>query len=209
MNNIKLVIQYDGTRYNGWQKQKEKGKNITTIQGKLEHVLSKMTDEDIQLIGCGRTDAGVHADNFVANFTTNSIKPLEKIKEYLDEYLPEDIIIKEVKLASPRFHARYNVKSKSYVYKINNNENNDVFTRKYAYHVKEKLNIEDMKSQIRVLPELIQRCEEDKKNLMTAILIVKKKSDEIRAEIYKMDNNKDYLGKDLEAILDYYKDAEI
>ena len=70
-------------------------------------------------------------------------------------------------------------------------------------------NIEDMKSQIRVLPELIQRCEEDKKNLMTAILIVKKKSDEIRAEIYKMDNNKDYLGKDLEAILDYYKDAEI
>ena len=70
-------------------------------------------------------------------------------------------------------------------------------------------NIEDMKSQIRVLPKLIQRCEEDKKNLMTAILIVKKKSDEIRAEIYKMDNNKDYLGKDLEAILDYYKDAEI
>ena len=92
MNNIKLVIQYDGTRYNGWQKQKEK--NITTIQGKLEYVLSKMTDEEIQLIGCGRTDAGVHADNFVANFTTNSIKPLEKIKEYLDEYLPEDIIIK-------------------------------------------------------------------------------------------------------------------
>lgn len=70
-------------------------------------------------------------------------------------------------------------------------------------------NTEDMKSQIRVLPELLQRCEEDKNNLMTAIMIVKKKSDEIRAEIYKMDNNKDYLGQDLEAILDYYKDEEI
>ena len=145
MNNIKLVIQYDGTRYNGWQRLKEKGKNITTIQGKIENVLSKMTYEEIQLIGCGRTDAGVHADNFVANFTTNSKKPLEKMKEYLEEYLPEDIIVKEVKLASLRFHARYNVKSKSYVYKINNNENNCVFTRKYAYHIKEKLNIENMK----------------------------------------------------------------
>ncbi len=145
MNNIKLIIQYDGTRYNGWQRLKEKGKNITTIQGKIENVLSKMTNEEIQLIGCGRTDAGVHANNFVANFTTNSKKPLEKIKEYLEEYLPEDIIVKEVKLASLRFHARYNVKSKSYVYKINNNENNDVFTRKYAYHIKEKLNIENMK----------------------------------------------------------------
>ena len=70
-------------------------------------------------------------------------------------------------------------------------------------------NIDEMKKQIKILPELIHRCEEDKKNLMTAILIVKKKSDELRAEIYKMDNNKDYLGQDLEAILDYYKDAEI
>ena len=59
MNNIKLVIQYDGTRYNGWQRLKEKGKNITTIQGKIENVLSAMTNEEIKLIGFGRTDAGV------------------------------------------------------------------------------------------------------------------------------------------------------
>lgn len=69
--------------------------------------------------------------------------------------------------------------------------------------------ISEMKKQIKLLPDLIKRCEEDKKNLMTAILIVKKKSDEIRAEIYKMDNNKDYLGQDLETILDYYKNAEV
>ena len=69
--------------------------------------------------------------------------------------------------------------------------------------------ISDMKKQIKLLPDLIKRCEEDKKNLMTAILIVKKKSDEIRADIYKMDNNKDYLGQDLETILDYYKNAEV
>lgn len=151
MNNIKLIIQYDGTKYSGWQKQKESRDKITTIQGKLEDVLCRMTNEEIQVIGCGRTDAGVHADNFVANFQSKTNKSVESIKEYLEEYLPQDIVIKDIRIASPRFHSRYNVVSKTYVYKINNNEYNDVFTRRYAYHIKEKLNLDEMRKASEVL----------------------------------------------------------
>ena len=85
MRNLKLTLQYDGTRYKGFQKQNQKGSNIATIQGKLENVLSKMTSEDIQVIGCGRTDSGVHADNYIANFKTNSTLTREDILKYLNE----------------------------------------------------------------------------------------------------------------------------
>lgn len=143
MRNIKMVIQYDGTRYRGWQKQKDVD---LTIQNKIETVLSKMTGEDIQVIGCGRTDTGVHADNYVANFHTNYEAGIDSILDYLYEYLPEDIVVKSMKDTSERFHARYNVKAKTYVYTINNNRFRDVFSRKYAYHVLENLNIDAMKS---------------------------------------------------------------
>lgn len=137
-----MLIQYDGSRYKGWQKQKDADQ---TIQGKIENILSKMTGEEIQLIGCGRTDSGVHADNYVANFHTKSDMTISAIEEYLNEYLPEDIVVKSIKDASERFHARYNVKSKTYVYKINNNKFGDVFNRKYVYHFKEKLNLDEMR----------------------------------------------------------------
>lgn len=142
MRNIKMLIQYDGTRYKGWQKQKDADQ---TIQGKMENVISKMTGEEIQVIGCGRTDAGVHADNYVANFHTNSDMTIIAMQEYLNEYLPEDIVVKSIKDASERFHARYNVKSKTYVYKINNNQFPDVFNRKYVYHFKDQLNLNEMR----------------------------------------------------------------
>lgn len=130
-----MIIQYDGTRYRGWQKQKDVD---LTIQNKLETVLSKMTGEEIQVIGCGRTDTGVHADNYVANFKTNYMATIDDILDYLYEYLPEDIVVKSMKDTSDRFHARYNVKGKTYVYTINNNRYRDVFSRKYAYHVADK-----------------------------------------------------------------------
>lgn len=142
MRNIKMLIQYDGSRYKGWQKQRGEDQ---TIQGKIENVLSKMTGEDIQVIGCGRTDAGVHADNYIANFHTNSDMKVTAMQEYINEYLPEDIVVKSLKDASDRFHARYNVKSKTYVYKINNNMFEDVFSRKYVYHFKEQLNLDEMR----------------------------------------------------------------
>ena len=95
MRNIKMIIQYDGGRYKGWQKQNIKGTSVSTIQDKIEKVLEKMTGEEIQLVGCGRTDSGVHADNYIANFKTNSTMSIDEMKKYLLMYLPEDIVIKE------------------------------------------------------------------------------------------------------------------
>ena len=148
MRNLKMSIQYDGARYKGWQKQKE---NSPTIQEKVESVLSKMTGEEIQVIGCGRTDSGVHAENYIANFHTNSNMSIDQMLNYLYEYLPEDIVVKTIKDTTERFHARYNVKSKTYVYRIYNDRFRDVFKRKYSYHTNEKLNLEDMKKATEVL----------------------------------------------------------
>ena len=85
MKNYKIIVQYDGSRYKGWHKFKD---NDLTIQGKIETVLSKMAEEEIQVIGCGRTDAGTHAENYVANFHTNSTRSPKVILNYLYEFLP-------------------------------------------------------------------------------------------------------------------------
>ena len=148
MRNLKMEIQYDGSRYRGWQKQKDVD---LTIQGKIENVLSKMTGEDIQVIGCGRTDTGVHAESYAASFQTNYMASVDDMLDYLYEYLPEDIVVKALKDTTERFHARYNVKAKTYVYRINNSRFRDVFNRKYTYHVTEKLNLDEMKNAAEVL----------------------------------------------------------
>ena len=145
MRNIRMTIQYDGSRYKGWQKQNIKGTSVSTIQDKIEKVLSKMTREEIQVIGCGRTDTGVHADKYIANFKTNSEKNLPEISKYLHEFLPEDISVTSLKEVSDRFHSRLNVISKTYVYTIDNNRFANVFLKKYAYHVEGQLNIEKMR----------------------------------------------------------------
>ena len=145
MRNIRMTIQYDGSRYKGWQKQNIKGTSVSTIQDKIEKVLSKMTGEDIQVIGCGRTDTGVHADKYIANFKTTSEKKLPEISKYLHEFLPEDISVTSLKEVSERFHSRLNVISKTYAYTIDNNRFANVFLKKYAYHVEGQLNIEKMR----------------------------------------------------------------
>lgn len=141
MRNLRMVIEYDGTRYKGWQKQKG---NVATIQEKVENVLSKMANEEIQVIGCGRTDTGVHAENYIANFHTNSTFTNEDILNYLYEFLPEDIVVKSVTDVNERFHARYNAKAKTYVYTINNGKYRDVFNRKFTYHTDDELNLNSM-----------------------------------------------------------------
>jgi tRNA pseudouridine38-40 synthase len=142
MRNIKMTIEYDGSRYKGFQRLKD---NDMTIQGKIESVLSKMTEENIEIIGSGRTDMGVHAYGQVVNFKTLSDKSIEKMQKYLYDYLPEDIVIRKIEEVEPRFHSRYNAKSKIYLYRIDNNKYHSVFNRKYSYHVDKKLNIELMK----------------------------------------------------------------
>ncbi len=141
MRNIKILIEYDGSKYKGWQKLADED---LTIQGKLENVLSIMTDEEISVIGCGRTDAGVHALNYTANFHTNSNLSTEKMSEYLYKFLPEDIQVKSIKDCSERFHARYNALSKTYLYIINNNDKRNIFSRKYEYNITEALDISKM-----------------------------------------------------------------
>ncbi|MBP2027571.1 tRNA pseudouridine38-40 synthase [Acetoanaerobium pronyense] len=142
MKNIRLELQYDGSRYLGWQRLNEKD---ITIQGKMEDMLSLMSNEKTNVIGCSRTDKGVHAKGYVCNFITNSELSPKEIIDYSNKYLPEDIRVIKASEASERFHARYNAKSKLYRYTIDNNKYADVFSRKYSSHIPESLDIELMK----------------------------------------------------------------
>ncbi|MFX3623142.1 MAG: tRNA pseudouridine(38-40) synthase TruA [Ectobacillus sp.] len=142
MNNYKLIIQYDGGRYKGWQRL---GSSENTIQGKIENVLSELVGEQVEIIGCSRTDAGVHALAQVANFKVEKNIAEDEIKKYLNAYLPRDISVTEVASVPERFHARYNAKAKTYLYKIWNEEHTNPFMRKYSMHVKQKLDIEKMR----------------------------------------------------------------
>ena len=140
--NYKLTIAYDGSRYDGWQKQ---GNTDNTIQGKLEAILKSISGEEVELHGAGRTDAGVHALAQVASFHLSSPLQPELIVEQLNRYLPEDIAVLSAEEAPERFHARLNAKGKIYRYSIRLGGVPDVFKRKYQYRVDADLDIEAMK----------------------------------------------------------------
>ncbi len=128
MKNYRITISYDGTRYSGWQKQ---GNTENTIQGRIEHILSKWTKESIEIHGSGRTDAGVHALGQVANFKTKRNLPAEDILNHLNQYLPQDIRILTACETESRFHARLNASRKHYQYRIDNGSIANIFERKY------------------------------------------------------------------------------
>ena len=143
MRNIKLTIEYDGSRYNGWQRL---GDTDNTIQFKVENVLRLMTEEgNLEVIASGRTDAGVHALNQIANFYTHSRMTLEEIRDYCNRYLPDDIVVKAVEDVPERFHARYNALGKKYLYRIRNSKIPTTFERKYSTYIPDELNISAMK----------------------------------------------------------------
>mgnify|MGYP002868992738 CR=1 FL=1 len=142
MRNIRLLLQYEGTKYQGWQRQQS---TDHTIQGKLETLLSKMCKETIEIQGSGRTDAGVHALGQVANFHTNSEMTVEEMQTYMNTYLPEDIAVLQVTEAGPRFHSRLNASGKHYIYRVINSGIPDVFLRRYAIRVPEKLDLDAMR----------------------------------------------------------------
>ncbi len=143
MYNYKLMIQYDGSRYKGWQRL---GGNESTIQDKIEKVLFQMLGHAIEIVGCSRTDAGVHALAQTVNFKTEKNFEPDQIKAYLNQYLPQDISVVEVSPVSENFHARYHVKDKTYLYKIWNKEYSNPFMRKYSMHVPDKLDLGAMKA---------------------------------------------------------------
>lgn len=141
MKNYKITIQYDGTKYNGWQRQKN---TKNTIQEKFESVLSLMCAHRVEIFASGRTDAGVHAQSQVANFKCETDKSTEEIKDYLNHYLPQDILVKSIEEVPERFHSRLNAVSKTYEYTIAT-EKPDVFMRKYVYFENTRPDIEKMK----------------------------------------------------------------
>jgi tRNA pseudouridine38-40 synthase len=141
MANYKLEIEYDGTKYKGWQRLENSG---PTIQGKIEGVLTQLLDESIEIIGSGRTDAGVHALGQVANFKTKQDLPSRKILEYLNQYLPEDIVVKKVEAVDERFHSRIKAVNKTYLYKIWNGSVPSAIHRKFSYHVPGNLDVKAM-----------------------------------------------------------------
>ena len=155
LKNIKLTIAYDGTRFYGWQKQK----NIRTVQGTLEKTIQKITREnEIKINGSGRTDAGVHAIGQVANFLTHNSMPVDRWKRVLNHHLPNDVTIKNAKALHQEFHARYSAKSKIYCYCIWNGVDNkkkfnakQLFYRNYYYFYNRTLDIKKMQKAAKIL----------------------------------------------------------
>lgn len=141
MRNIKLIIEYDGKDFNGWQKQPTK----LNIQGTIEQAIKMITGEETNLMASGRTDAGVHAYGQVANFKTNSNIPIEKIAIALNSNLKKSIRIISAEEVEERFHSRLTCKKKTYRYIINNSEFSSAIYRNLETHIPHKLNIEKMK----------------------------------------------------------------
>ncbi|MCR4691439.1 MAG: tRNA pseudouridine(38-40) synthase TruA [Lachnospiraceae bacterium] len=138
--NYKAIISYDGTRYYGWEHQPGK----ETIQGKLEGVLSRLAGSEVEILGAGRTDAGVHAKGMCANFVLDTDLEDEALKDYMNRYLPDDIAVIGLKTTSDRFHARYLATGKTYQYTIYQGKEKPVFDRKYVWVIPERLHVEKM-----------------------------------------------------------------
>lgn len=143
MQNYKLVLSYDGTRYRGWQRLEG---DACTIQSKVEQVLSRLAERPVQIQGSGRTDAGVHAKGQVASFCLPEPIAPEQILAYLREYLPEDIGAVSVEFAPERFHARLNAVRKTYSYRLWTGETPCVFERRYVYCPPLPLDTEQMRT---------------------------------------------------------------
>lgn len=128
MQNYKLTVAYDGSRFFGWERQPDKD----TIQGKLEAVLGELNGAPVEVIGAGRTDAGVHARAMTANVFLDTAMTPEAIRDYCNRYLPDAIAVREVKPCAERFHARYKAVGKTYRYTCFVGPVKPVFDRKYV-----------------------------------------------------------------------------
>ncbi len=152
--NFRFTVSYDGTKYDGWQRQ---GNTDRTVQGKIEAVLGRLFDMPVEIQGSGRTDAGVHAKGQVANFRVSEeawhqaqakMKKDEKVtavQAYLNEYLPEDICVREMELTGERFHSRLSAVGKTYCYRICTASLKPVFDRKYVWWLPEYLDVAAMR----------------------------------------------------------------
>lgn len=146
--NIKLTISYNGKNYCGWQKQPDS----LGIQGELELACRKIFNvKDVDIIGSGRTDAGVHALGQVANFRVETTIPVEKIPEILNNNIPKDISILKAEEVDESFHSRFTAKRKRYRYQIYQSRIRSPFLKDISYQVKYELDLDKMKSEIKSL----------------------------------------------------------
>lgn len=148
MNNYKLTLSYDGTRYRGWQRQ---GNTENTIQAKVEGALSRILGQSVEVSGSGRTDAGAHARMQVVSFRAATELTVQEILSRLRISLPEDIAANDLTIAAPRFHARLSCVGKTYIYRVQNSEVPNVFERKFMYRVSEALDVAAMEDAAKIL----------------------------------------------------------
>ena len=148
MKNFKLTIAYDGTRYNGWQRQEN---TDWTIQGKLEAILARYMGEPVEVHGSGRTDAGVHAKAQVANVKLETELTSKQLQQILNQYLPLDIRILSAEEVEERFHARLKAVGKCYSYRVTTGQYLDVFRRDYQLHQEARLDAEAMRQAAKLL----------------------------------------------------------
>lgn len=136
MKNYKMILAYDGTRYNGWQKQ---GNTENTIQEKLERILQEISGVETEVFGSGRTDAGTHATGQVMNFHMDWNGTAEALLDVFNAKLPEDLAALSIEEMPPRFHSRLSAKAKHYSYSIWKSKRPPVFERKYTFRCTERL----------------------------------------------------------------------
>ena len=142
MKNYKITLAYDGTRYNGWQKQ---GNTENTIQERLERILKDIGGQETEVFGSGRTDMGTHATGQVMNFHMKWKGSAESLLDAFNAKLPEDIAGISIEEKEPRFHSRLSAKAKHYSYSIWKSKKAPVFERKYVFRCEEELDIQAMK----------------------------------------------------------------
>ncbi|MBS57051.1 MAG: tRNA pseudouridine(38-40) synthase TruA [Rickettsiales bacterium] len=144
MYNYKIIVEYDGTNFVGWQQQ-ENGKSI---QSALQEALVKLSGEKVTIFGAGRTDAGVHAYGQVASFTINKKIEIEVIRDGLNQHLrPQPIAVQKAELVDSEFHARFSAKKRSYEYRIINRRSPLTIDANRAWCIYKKINVEKMKSE--------------------------------------------------------------
>lgn len=140
MRNIKLILKFDGAAYHGWQIQP----NADTVQQRITDAVTKIINEKPNIIGCSRTDAHVHANEYVCSFKTSSHISAEKLPCAINSYLPQDIVCIGAEEAAEDFHPIASAKCKRYVYKIQNSRYADPFNRSRVWHYRGKLDFDKM-----------------------------------------------------------------
>lgn len=174
MRNFKLVVEYNGENFFGWARQP----GLRCVETALADAIFRFTKKKVKIIGSGRTDAGVHAVSQVVSFKLATKKSLEEIKSALNGNVPKDIKVRAIFEETSGFHARFSAKSRTYVYHILNGSHMPLYLEKFAYHVRKKLDIRQMRRAAFLMKgrhdfASFANCDKGQKNTVRNILQIK------------------------------------